>query len=72
MEAETIIKINAVIETLNYKQQNIAKKLMINTDKYTIYTSVDDKGIEDLFIKDNKSGKINNFIGFVKSLCNCG
>jgi hypothetical protein len=69
MDSQLILKIESLIESLNSKQQIIARNFIIDSS-YQIF-EMNVLGKKDMYIKEIKSGKSYNFINFIKSRCNC-
>ena len=69
MNIDLIQRVEKVIETLNPKQQVIARNLQIDSKfqilEMTMY------GKSELFIKDLSINQNYLFVTFVKSRCNC-
>jgi len=71
MNADLILKLNDLIESLNSNQQDIARNLIIDEKNYLIMDTTYNR-IRDIYIKNLKNNEVHNFIAFVKSKCNCG
>jgi len=69
MNIELIQRIERIIETLNPKQQVIARNLQIDSKFQILEMTMYNKS--ELFIKDLSTNQIYLFIIFVKSRCNC-
>jgi hypothetical protein len=60
-----IYKINIIIDSFNYKQQSIAKDLIIDSN----FEFSESKSL--IYILDKRTKSKHNFISYVKSKCNC-
>jgi hypothetical protein len=69
MNIELIQRIERIIETLNPKQQVIARNLQIDSKFQILEMTMYNKS--ELFIKDLSTNQIYLFVIFVKSRCNC-
>jgi predicted GTPase len=69
MNIELIQRIERIIETLNPKQQVIARNLQIDPKFQILEMTMYNKS--ELFIKDLSTNQIYLFVIFVKSRCNC-
>lgn len=64
MKVELIIKLEKLIESLNSKQQSIARGIVSNPN----YKIIE---IDNEILISDKSNTISNFKNFIKSQCNC-
>jgi hypothetical protein len=69
MNIELIQRIERIIETLNPKQQVIARNLQIDSKFQILEMTMYNKS--ELFIKDLSTNQIYLFVIFIKSRCNC-
>jgi hypothetical protein len=69
MNIELIQRIEKVIETLNPKQQVIARNLQIDPKFQILEMTMYNKS--ELFIKDLSTNQNYLFVTFIKSRCNC-
>ena len=69
MNADLIIKLNELIDTLNSKQQDIARNLII--DKNFLIMDSTYHRQRDIYIKNLKTNEVHVFLMYVRSKCNC-
>lgn len=69
MNADLIIKLNELIDTLNSKQQDIARNLIIDKN-FLIMDSTYNRH-RDIYIKNLKTNEVHVFLMYVRSKCNC-
>lgn len=69
MQADIIIKVQNLIETLNSNQQIIARNLLM--DSNFIINEMTINGSKDIYIKDITENNLYHFETYVKSKCNC-
>jgi hypothetical protein len=62
--ADILIKVSAILPTLNVRQQGIVTQLLSSSE----YSILEYNG--ELCVRD-KDGNIFNFVLFVKQKCNC-
>ncbi len=67
--AHLIQKVEDLISSMNSKQQQIAKQLILDS-RYEII-EMDYRNNQEVFLKELKSGELFHFLTFIKSKCNC-
>lgn len=69
MNPQLIEKVNLIIDTMNSKQQQIAKSFILNP-KFE-FQEVFMRNQNEIFIKDLGTQDLFHFVTLVKSKCNC-
>jgi hypothetical protein len=69
MNPQLIQKVNLLIETLNSKQQQIARNLIL--DPKFEFQEIFIRNQDEIYMKDLKTGEVFHFLTLVKSKCNC-
>lgn len=70
MKSEVLIKIHNIIDSLNHKQQIIARDLL-NNPLFEV-TQISIYGKPKIVIKDIAKDEVYDFVDYVQSKCNCG
>lgn len=69
MNPQLIERVNCLLETMNSKQQQIAKNFILNTQFEFQEILISNRN--ELFMKDLKTSELFHFVTLVKSQCNC-